>query len=288
MRALNVWNRVLFSTGAFLFVALLLACGGSTEKSGGASFSASELEKEGSTMPLRICRFEKEGRPRLALYLGEGIIELKELHEHYLQQGGEPLDATPDWENSLDFLPHGSQSQVARVLNGYYGKLEEVERESLSLRTNSVRLLPPLPLPAKFFLLAGNYAEHIQEGGGRAEEAAGTIPYVFWKPPSTTLRGSGAEISLPSLSPDSIDWEIELGVIIGRTAKGVSAEQALEYVAGYTVVNDISNRKFRPNPERTERPKDSFLIGFMASGLMVSPRLDPASFHLMTSPILSL
>ena len=120
-------------------------------------------------MPLRICRFEKEGRPQLALYLDEGIAELKELYEHYLQQVGEPLDAAPDWENSLDFLPHGSQARLARILNGYYRKLEEAERETLSLQTNSVRLLPPLPFPAKFFLLAGNYAEHIQEAGGRAE-----------------------------------------------------------------------------------------------------------------------
>lgn len=209
-------------------------------------------------MPLRICQFEKEGRLQLALYLDDEIAGLKDIYVHYLQQVGEPVDAAPDWENSLDFLPHGPQARLARILNGYYGKLEETERKTLSIPTNSVRLLPPLPVPAKFFLLAGNYAEHIQEAGGKAEEAARTFPYVFWKPPSTTLRGSGAEISLPSLSPDSIDWEVELGVIIGRTAKGVLADQALEYVAGYTVVNDISNRMFRPNSKRRERSKDSF------------------------------
>lgn len=107
-------------------------------------------------------------------------------------------------------------------------------------------------------LLAGNYAEHIEEGGGKAEERAKTFPYVFMKPPSTTLTNPGDPVVIPAVSPDRIDWELELGVIIGKRCKGVSEADALGYVAGYTVVNDISNRKYRPNPERAERPKDKF------------------------------
>lgn len=89
-------------------------------------------------------------------------------------------------------------------------------------------------------------------------ERSRTFPYVFLKPASTTLIGSGATIVLPSLSPDTIDWEAELAVVIGQRCKAVSAEQALDVVAGYTVVNDISNRQFRPNPGRDPRPKDGF------------------------------
>ncbi len=107
-------------------------------------------------------------------------------------------------------------------------------------------------------LLAGNYAKHIEEGGGRAEERARTFPYVFMKPPLTTLTNPGDPIRIPAVSPDFIDWELELGVVIGRQCKGVSEADALSYVAGYTVVNDISDRKFKPNPDRAERDKDGF------------------------------
>jgi 2,4-diketo-3-deoxy-L-fuconate hydrolase len=62
----------------------------------------------------------------------------------------------------------------------------------------------------------------------------------------------------PRINPDWTDYECELGVIIGKTAKGVSEAEALDYVAGYTVLNDISDRKYQPNPERKERPRDVF------------------------------
>jgi 2-keto-4-pentenoate hydratase/2-oxohepta-3-ene-1,7-dioic acid hydratase in catechol pathway len=110
----------------------------------------------------------------------------------------------------------------------------------------------------KIILLAGNYAEHIKEGGGMAVERQKTFPYFFWKPPSTTLTHPEDPVRIPAVSPDHVDWEVELGVVIGRRCHGVSEKDALSYVAGYTVCNDISDRKFRINPGRTERPKDSF------------------------------
>ncbi|HTI51291.1 MAG TPA: fumarylacetoacetate hydrolase family protein, partial [Planctomycetaceae bacterium] len=127
-----------------------------------------------------------------------------------------------------------------------------------AIPTASAELLVPIPRPNKIFLLAGNYADHIKEGGGIAAERAETFPYVFMKPPTTTLTNPGAAIHIPKISPHAIDWELELAVIIGKQAKGVKEADALKYVAGYTVINDISNRKFRPNPQRKERPKDAF------------------------------
>src|SRR5262249_28055414 len=78
------------------------------------------------------------------------------------------------------------------------------------------------------------------------------------KPPSTTLTHPGDPVILPSVSPDHIDWECELGVVIGRTCREVSEDQALGYVAGYTIVNDVSDRRFRPNPARRQRDDDGF------------------------------
>ena len=128
----------------------------------------------------------------------------------------------------------------------------------ISVDTAKAKLLVPNPHPNKLFLLAGNYAEHIQEGGGIATERAKTFPYVFMKPPTTTLTNPGGPLRIPGVSPNHIDWELELGVIIGQGGKGIKEADALKHVAGYTVINDISDRQFRPNPGRTERAKDSF------------------------------
>jgi 2-keto-4-pentenoate hydratase/2-oxohepta-3-ene-1,7-dioic acid hydratase in catechol pathway len=126
------------------------------------------------------------------------------------------------------------------------------------LAAKDIELLVPIPRPNKLFLLAGNYAEHIQEGGGQATERSETFPYVFMKPPTTTLTDPGKPIRIPKVSPKHIDWELELAVVIGRRCKGVSEAKALSMVAGYTVIIDVSDRKFHPNSQRKKRDKDSF------------------------------
>ena len=90
-----------------------------------------------------------------------------------------------------------------------------------TLLTKDTELLVPVPRPRKLFLLAGNYAKHIEEGGEIAAERAETFPYVFMKPPTTTLTNPGQPVRIPSVSPAHVDWELELAVIIGREAKGV-------------------------------------------------------------------
>ena len=125
-------------------------------------------------------------------------------------------------------------------------------------RRAEVDLLVPLPSPGKMLVLAGNYSKHLVERGYMSTERQETFPYVFTKPPSTTLTHPGDPIVIPAISPDQIDWECELGVVIGKRCKNVSEEEALKYVAGYTVVNDVSDRSFRPNPGRKARERDKF------------------------------
>ncbi|HDP35836.1 MAG TPA: DUF2437 domain-containing protein [Candidatus Hydrogenedentes bacterium] len=156
----------------------------------------------------------------------------------------------------LSLLPHG---ELAHDTEQIFGWLQAnpgaCDKEILSVA--DVRLLRPVETPNKMFCLAGNYAAHIQEGGGEAPERAETFPYVFMKP-SSTFNDPNASIPIPSVSPDHIDYECELGVIIGRRCKHVAESDALDYVAGYTVVNDISDRKYKPFPDRKPRPKDAF------------------------------
>ncbi|HEX8202271.1 MAG TPA: fumarylacetoacetate hydrolase family protein, partial [Isosphaeraceae bacterium] len=130
--------------------------------------------------------------------------------------------------------------------------------DELAVPRDEVKLLTPIAAPRKLLLLAGNYAAHVVERGGTAAERTQTFPYVFLKPPTTTLTHPGDPIRLPRVSPDHVDWECELGVVIGAPCRDVSEAEALGFVAGYTVVNDISDRQFRPNPGRAPRERDKF------------------------------
>ena len=76
--------------------------------------------------------------------------------------------------------------------------------------------------------------------------------------PATTYNDPEAAIPIPRVSSDYIDYECELGVVIGKTCRHASEQDALKYVAGYTVVNDISDRKYKPFTNRKERAKDGF------------------------------
>ena len=116
-----------------------------------------------------------------------------------------------------------------------------------------VKLRAPLPCPGKLLCLAGNYPSHILEGGGSFAGKEKMIPRFFMKP-CTSVIGTGDAIRVPP-STGFADWELELAVVIGKTGRDLTAEQAVEHIAGYTIFNDISAREltFRKDLPQQER-----------------------------------
>ncbi|MEU7002275.1 fumarylacetoacetate hydrolase family protein [Nonomuraea sp. NPDC046570] len=109
-----------------------------------------------------------------------------------------------------------------------------------ALPLGSLQVLAPIPHPGKLIGVAANYQEHVLEGGADPLERERLAPRLFLMPP-TAVTAPGDPIPLPSVSRQ-VDWEGELGVVIGRTAKDLPVEEALTAVAGYTVANDVSAR----------------------------------------------
>lgn len=206
---------------------------------------------------MRVCRFRQEDQVRAGFYADTYVVPLAVAAARYHESTGRQL-LLPRDDNLLALLPHGTAHTDARELWAWVQQQGDRLDRQARVGLEDVKLLVPIPRPNKLFLLAGNYADHIQEGGGVAVERAQTFPYVFMKPASTTLTDPGDPVRIPAVSPGAIDWEAELAVIIGRQAKGVSEADALAHVAGYTVINDISDRRFRPNPGRRERENDTF------------------------------
>ncbi|MBC8355350.1 MAG: fumarylacetoacetate hydrolase family protein [Planctomycetes bacterium] len=207
---------------------------------------------------MRLCRYKFNNQTSVGFYQDDRIVPLSSVAKaHTIATKSATI--LPISGSVLPFLPpDGEAIEATRKLAAFMASDECELTDDMTLAHDQVELLVPIPRPNKLFLLAGNYAKHIEEGGGIAAERAETFPYVFMKPPTTTLTDPGKPVRIPNVSPNHIDWELELAVIIGREAKGVSEADALDYVAGYTVINDISNRKFRPNSGRKEREKDGF------------------------------
>lgn len=118
---------------------------------------------------------------------------------------------------------------------------------------DSVDVVAPLLSPPKLVCAATNYQDHIVEGGGERVDKSRVSPKLFLKP-ATCVIGTKQTFVVPDISTTP-DWEAELAVVIGRTARQVSVEDALDHVFGYMVSNDISLRTLDVGYERdTDNP----------------------------------
>jgi 2-keto-4-pentenoate hydratase/2-oxohepta-3-ene-1,7-dioic acid hydratase in catechol pathway len=207
---------------------------------------------------MRLARFSHNGRSQVGFYDDKFVVPLAAAAAAYANATHEKLEL-PAGDSLLDLLPpDGKQFAAAKKVADWAARNDGGIPAAARLSLEAVELHVPIPRPNKLLLLAGNYNEHITEGGGKATERAETFPYVFMKPPTTTLVDPFKVVVIPKVSPDHIDWELELGVVIGRAARHVNEADALGFVAGYTVCNDISDRVFRPNPGRKERTNDKW------------------------------
>ena len=128
---------------------------------------------------------------------------------------------------------------VPDIAGAVLAGLPRIDADALPLVEGSPRLGPPVGHVGKFIGVGLNYSDHAAETGMEPPEH----PIVFMKATSSII-GPNDTVSLPRGSRHS-DWEVELGVVIGKTAKYVSEADALDHVAGYCIVNDVSERTFQ-------------------------------------------
>jgi len=137
--------------------------------------------------------------------------------------------ALPAAQRALEFVTDASARYDAPDLG----------RAGVVLPRRSVHLVAPVPRPGKILAVARNYPAHVAEAGGTAPPE----PILFLKASSSVI-GPEQEIVLPKHS-QAVDYEGELAVVIGRAARHLPEESALECVAGYTVANDVSARDYQ-------------------------------------------
>jgi 2-keto-4-pentenoate hydratase/2-oxohepta-3-ene-1,7-dioic acid hydratase in catechol pathway len=174
-------------------------------------------------MRLVTCRID--GEPRAAALVGETGNE--RVVDLYAADSALPSDVLS--------LIQGGQSAIGRARQATEVAL--MRRDADAVRSLSdVKLLAPIARPPKIVCIGVNYADHAAEAG----RALPVWPSVFLKAPSCIV-GPGDPIVRPPTT-EKLDYEIELAAVIGKQAKSVPREQAMEYVAGYTIMNDVSAR----------------------------------------------
>jgi 2-keto-4-pentenoate hydratase/2-oxohepta-3-ene-1,7-dioic acid hydratase in catechol pathway len=162
---------------------------------------------------VKLLRYGEAGRERPGLIDKDGVI--RDLSQHVADLGGETIDP-----KELD-------------------RLAGIDPASLAVVTGNPRIGPCVHGTGKFICIGLNYSDHAAETGATVPPE----PIIFMKATSAIV-GPDDDILIPRGS-EKTDWEVELGVVIGRKAKYVSEADALDYVAGYCTINDVSERAFQ-------------------------------------------
>ena len=140
-----------------------------------------------------------------------------------------------------DLSEHVSDINGANLCDATMARLRALDSATLPKVSGSSRIGPCVGNIGKFLCIGLNYSDHAAETGAAIPEH----PILFFKANSAVV-GPNDDVSMPRGSV-STDWEVELGVVIGKAAKYVSKADALEYVAGYCIINDVSERHFQTN-----------------------------------------
>ena len=186
-------------------------------------------------MKLAQFKTKDSAQQRLGILIGDVVCDVAELARAVKSAGGTP----PDWllavTDTLEVIKRGSSALEA--ISSLLGRSQALGGggQSTALELDSIEFLPAV-YPSKILAIGRNYAEHAAEGGAELPKA----PLLFNKLPNA-LSAHNAPIVLPIIS-EQVDFEAELAVIIGRTARRVSEAQALEYIFGYSLINDVSAR----------------------------------------------
>lgn len=155
------------------------------------------------------------------------------------------------------------------------GVVSGTESAGIGSRTplEGTRILAPLLRPGKIVAAAANYQSHVQESGAKARDEKIATPRLFLKP-DTSIIGQDAPVELDPITKQ-LDWEVELAVIMGRTARRVPKDGALDYVFGYATSNDISARSLELGPERDGVEQSAFFDWLAGKWLDGSAPLGP-------------
>jgi 2-keto-4-pentenoate hydratase/2-oxohepta-3-ene-1,7-dioic acid hydratase in catechol pathway len=167
---------------------------------------------------MRLATFDDRAAWHVGVVEGDEIIDL--------------TTADPSVTTMIDALDRG-QEAIATASNSAAAR---------RLPLSSVKLGPPVPDPPKFLAIGYNYAAHLEE-----THMARPTRQAWFNKQQTSIVGTGDPVWIPRIAPDEIDYEGELGVVIGRRCKNVPNEKAavLDVIGGFTIVDDVSVRDWQ-------------------------------------------
>lgn len=188
---------------------------------------------------MKLVTYIHQGKPRLGAISDSQVSDLVQAWDAYRNCPDAPAGQKGSFPDDMSALLQGDDAtwQLVRSVAAWVEELPASEGTSLRQPLDQVRLAPPIANPSKIICVGLNYHDHCRE---QDIEVPGR-PILFAKFPSSVV-GPGDEITWPPDASQKVDYEAELAVVIGREGRHIPVDRAYEYVAGYTIVNDVSAR----------------------------------------------
>ena len=213
--------------------------------------------------PFKVGTFLIHDQPTVGLVLRDRIVvDIKAANAELELDPAYPKIPMPaDMLELIGRYEYGLKPRLYELVNHLVesgqADIADVSRTSVGpdyfYSVQDIRILPPIMYPGKIMNAAVNFYTHVNETGTPEQIAEARrqrrenrgIPYLFLKPSRGAVIGDGQPVKIP-YGRDETDWEVELGTVIGRAAKYVSAKDAPNYIFGYMIDLDISDRGGRP------------------------------------------
>jgi 2-keto-4-pentenoate hydratase/2-oxohepta-3-ene-1,7-dioic acid hydratase in catechol pathway len=207
--------------------------------------------------PFKLGTFQFDALPQVGIVLQDRyVVELDRANAALQIDPTYPRVAMPsDMLELIEQYEYGLKYRIYEIVNDAVSnnRLSGAGRPGYIHDVASVRTLAPILYPGKILNAAVNFYSHACEGCSEQELLESNqkrrdnrgVPYLFLKPARGAVIGTGEPVVIPA-GRDRVDWEVELGTVIGRPARYVSAVEAEDYVFGYTVSIDVSDRGGRP------------------------------------------
>ena len=214
-------------------------------------------------MPVyKLLTYEQNGMQSVGLLFGSCVYELTGTYKFLKEQANQNLPPLPKQNpNMVDLLDEWDFycDTLGLIVNGIEDTADQIKNyKGICFIEQDINIKAPLLYPHKVLNAGANYYKHNREMLVEAFNKEDRQPFFFYKGTKNVIIGQGDTIKLPRVS-NYVDWECELAVVIGRRAKDVPASKALEFIAGYTIMNDISAR------DKMVRPGELFFFDWFAN-----------------------
>lgn len=238
----------------------------------GALAQAQVSETPGT--PFKLATFTANGEEHAGMLVGDRLVDIREANAWLVREAGaDPVDLPATLlgliEQSASVKP-----RLFRIANYLGGRLDDID---FAFDPADVTFEIPIRYPSNLLAAGQNYRAHAAETGGRTDiDPDKDDPFLFAKSPRSAIIATNTPYPIPP-GRDHVDWEGEFAVVVGRQAKNLTLDNALDYVFGFTIMFDVSDRAAQ-KPAHGRYERDWFAGKSMDNAAPMGPYIVPIEF----------